>query len=378
MPPGPPVASAARPRIVVVDWLRGIAVLLMILAHTFDAWMDPVHRHGFAWAVVRHASGIPSRLFLFLVGVSSAIGFESQLQRGLSSAQMRRGTLKRGLQVLVLAYLFRLQEHILAGFWGGWMQVVRVDILNCIGASLIVLALVGTPRAGRPRYALPLALAAIFLAFGAIIGPAVMPAFIPRPLSAYVGGQRPVAWFPLFPWGAWALVGLVVGHLWLRRGRDRAGQARCFLVTGAVGAVLVIAVLTTRALAPDLIHYPSEVVQQMGPGSFFFRLGIIALIACAGWLITRWQDPARFSVVRQLGQTSLLIYWVHVEICYGFGTRPLQKQLTLPQAFLAYLLLCAAMLGLSVVKTRHGRAIGAWLRQRLRRARAADKLGQLA
>ena len=66
----------------------------------------------------------------------------------------------------------------------------------------------------------------------------------------------------------------------------------------------------------------------MGPGSFFFRLGLVLLISYAGWEITR-RDRGGFSPIRQLGMTSLLIYWIHVEICYGFASRPLQKQLEL-------------------------------------------------
>jgi hypothetical protein len=49
------------------------------------------------------------------------------------------------------------------------------------------------------------------------VGPAHFPAWLPRPLTSYLGGQRPMAWFSLFPWGAWALVGVAVGHLWVDR-----------------------------------------------------------------------------------------------------------------------------------------------------------------
>jgi fucose 4-O-acetylase-like acetyltransferase len=108
------------------------------------------------------------------------------------------------------------------------------------------------------------------------------------------------------------------------------------------------------------------VVQQMGPGSFFFRLGLIGILAFLGWLATR-RPATRDSVVQQLGRTSLLIYWVHVEICYGFATRPLQKRLTFTEAAVAYLLLCLAMYGLSLWKTRHWPALRDRLSQRLAR-----------
>jgi hypothetical protein len=67
--------------------------------------------------------------------------------------------------------------------------------------------------------------------------------------------------------------------------------------------------------------------------------------------------------IRQLGRTSLLIYWIHVELCYGFATKPLQKKLSFGQALAGYVLLCVLMYGLSLARSRY------WpgLRERLRR-----------
>jgi uncharacterized membrane protein len=319
--------------------------------------------------VVRHVSGIPSRLFLFLVGVSAAAVFGHQRARGLSTPDMRRYALRRGAGLLVLAYLFRLQEHALAGFWGGWQQVVRVDILNCIAVSLMLVGVVGA-RAERPRYVVPLLMAVVFVALGPLVGPAHFPDFIPKPLSSYIGGQRPMAWFPLFPWGAWAFVGLVVGQIWLAQSRRPDGGARCFVITGVLGALSLGTVTFIRAVHPQIIRYPSDLVQQMGPGSFFYRLGAIGVLALVGWLYTRWatrRRPGRFSVLTQLGKTSLFVYWVHVEICYGFGTKPLQKHLSFPATFVAFLLLTAFMLGLSLLKTRYAPTLVAWVKARLPR-----------
>jgi uncharacterized membrane protein len=348
----------------------------MIAAHSFDAWLIPAERVGFSYAVVRHVSGIPSRLFLFLVGVSSAAIFEQQIARGFTTAQMRQKTIRRGLLMLALAYLFRLQEHILAGFWGGWRQVFRVDILNCIAASILLLALVGIPRNGRPARALPLLVAAVLIGLGPIVGPAHFPEFLPVPLTSYIGGQRPMSWFPLFPWGAWALVGLVVGHLWLAESRKPDRGLRCFIIGGVLGALSIVSVLVIRAVKPDIIRYPSELVAQMGPGSFFFRIGVIALIALAGFLYTRWQSarvqnhPPRIRFLSVLGQTSLFVYWIHVEICYGFAARPIQKKLDFSETTIAFLILTAAMFALALLKIRYGKTLMArlrsWWQQRTR------------
>ena len=114
--PGPVTEKAAPPpRIEAIDWLRGLAVIFMIEWHAFDSWLAPWAKSGATWWWIRMMGGLPSRMFLLLVGVSAAIGFEGQLARGIDSRQMRRRSLCRGLEILVMAYLFRVQEHILAG-----------------------------------------------------------------------------------------------------------------------------------------------------------------------------------------------------------------------------------------------------------------------
>jgi uncharacterized membrane protein len=347
----PGSVATARSRVSAIDWLRGLAVVLMIQAHGFDAWLMPEAKVGAGYWLIRHMSGLPSRMFLFLAGVSAALRFESQLARGTAAGTMRWHLVKRGAQILGLAYLFRLQEHVLAGFKGGFPMVFRVDILNAIGASLLLVALVATPRHGRPRIGLTLAVAAGLLALGPLIGPAHFPDWLPRPVTSYIGGQRPMSWFPLFPWGAWALVGTAIGHLWVRQSRTPGGAARVFMLTAAAGVLSTSIVVVVRAIDPEVIRYPSELVQQMGPGSFFFRLGVIGALAGVAWLVTR-RARGRFSPFLQLGQTSLFIYWIHVDLCYGGIARPLRGHLTIPKAAACIVGLVVLMLIASLARTR--------------------------
>src|SRR5947207_2410846 len=95
-----PAAAAARVR--AIDWLRGLAVVLMIQAHGFDAWLLPEAKVGWGYWLVRHMSGLPSRMFLFLAGVSAALRFERQLARGVQAAVMRAQIARRGAQIVGL------------------------------------------------------------------------------------------------------------------------------------------------------------------------------------------------------------------------------------------------------------------------------------
>ena len=38
----------------------------------------------------------------------------------------------------------------------------------------------------------------------------------------------------------------------------------------------------------------------------------------------------------EFGQSSLFVYWVHVELAYGVFSRPWHRQLTLEQVLVAY------------------------------------------
>jgi uncharacterized membrane protein len=356
--------AAAASRLDAVDWLRGLAVVLMIETHLYDSWVSPAAKATPLYWWTRYLGGVPSRLFLLLVGVSMAIGFERQVARGVERAAIVRGAARRGLEILALAYLFRFQEYALAGFWGPAADLFRIDILNCIGASMIVVGVIAAPRGGRPQIAVALAAAAVFVGLGPLVGPAHFPTFLPTALTSYVGGQRPMAWFGLFPWAAWPLVGVAIGHVWVRASGDPRREARTFLATGAAGLVLMTVVILVRKWNPYVIHYPNDVVQQMGPGTFFYRLGLNGVFALVAYAVSRLQ-AGRFSVMRQLGRTSLLVYWVHVDLCYGLVSRPLHGHLDMRQATIGFVLMTGAMLLVSLGKTKYW---DAWRRRRPGRA----------
>ena len=346
-----PAARSSSGRLDAIDWLRGLAVVLMIQTHLYDSWLSPAARASELFWWTRFLGGIPARLFLFLVGVSMAIRFEGQLSRNVDRTTMCRGVARRGIEIVGLAYLFRLQEYALGGFGRNWPDLFRIDILNCIGACMIVVPFLAAPRAGRPQYAASLLLALVFVGLGPIIGPAHFPAWLPRPLTSYIGGQRPMAWFPIFPWAAWPLVGVAVGHYWVRQSRLPRRQAIAFLLTGLCGATLTSAVILIRRIDPHIIRYPSELVQQMGPGSFFYRLGLLGPLALLGYGVTRALG-ARFSMMRQFGRTSLLVYWIHVDLCYGMVSKPLHQRLGFGWATAGLVAMVALMLAISVLKTK--------------------------
>jgi hypothetical protein len=70
------------------------------------------------------------------------------------------------------------------------------------------------------------------------------------------------------------------------------------------------------------------------PTFFFLRLGVLLGLVPIAYA---WNAlvPGR-SPLRELGITSLFVYWIHVEMVYGVVSTPLHRQLTFPQALVAF------------------------------------------
>jgi uncharacterized membrane protein len=220
--------------------------------------------------------------------------------------------------------------------------------------------------------------AAAIIAVGPIIGPGEhLPDWLPRHLAAYIAGHDKMAAFPLIPPMAWTLVGIAIGHWLVRHSGDARRLSRAFIICGAVGLVMVAAVKLQRRFNPYLIPYTSDVAQQMGPDTFIYRLGWIGVLALLAHVAVRLWPPPRFSMMRVFGQTSFLVYWVHVELVYGLSLKYFANRLGMAQATVAFVLMTAAMLGVGVLQLKYWRGWKHALRGLRRRFGRAEPDGNL-
>ena len=126
-------------RLSYIDWMRGLAILVMIEAHVLDAWTRPADRQTLAFGVSAILAGFAAPMFLFLAGVSVALAASSGERKTGSAARAAARVRRRGWEVFGLAYLFRLQAYILnpKAMLAG---VLKVDILNIMGPSIVAAA----------------------------------------------------------------------------------------------------------------------------------------------------------------------------------------------------------------------------------------------
>jgi fucose 4-O-acetylase-like acetyltransferase len=103
------------------------------------------------------------------------------------------------------------------------------------------------------------------------------------------------------------------------------------------------------------------------PNFLLLRVGLLLVILAAAYAWCRWgAGQWGFSPLAQLGRTSLLVYWVHIEFVYGrFSILP-KHRVDIPTASFGLLTIFLAMLLLSVLRTRlkgRGMELPTWLRR---------------
>jgi len=82
------------------------------------------------------------------------------------------------------------------------------------------------------------------------------------------------------------------------------------------------------------------------------RCGILLIILFCVYAWCRWGlAQMGFSPIIQLGKTSLLVYWVHIEFVYGVLSILPKHQCSILEATLGLGVIFLAMLGLSVLRT---------------------------
>ncbi|MCL5288951.1 MAG: DUF1624 domain-containing protein [Acidobacteria bacterium] len=362
-------------RLSYIDWMRGLACLAMFQTHCYDSWLSNSARQStfFKWSQL--GGTLPAPLFLFLAGVSFALVTDKMRRRGASDNDIARTTIKRGAEIFGIAMLFRVQEYILGLPWAPWTDLLRVDILNMMGVSMMAMG--ALCRVARTPSATVISASAVAVAIALATPPlwtTLRARWLPWPLESYINGVHtypdPQPWlFPIFPWSAIAFAGLAVGFVLFS---DWAKQREALTATlfGAGGAALYFVAGWLDA-APVQIYAVYD-YWHTSPNFFLARIGILLMIlfACYAWC--RWgAGEWGFSPIIQLGQTSLLVYWVHIEFVYGrFSILP-KRDVSIQTASLGLLAIFVAMVLLSLARTRmkgRGAEVLGWLRRTLRPA----------
>lgn len=340
-----------------LDWMRGLALVIMIQVHVFNSFTRMDVRNSGVYALAVFVGGMAGPLFLFMAGMTFAFLMDRLERKEPRAAYRWMACLRRAGYIWGIAFLIRLTDW--AGTWGrgGWGEILRVDILNSMGLAMTAFSLAAFATGGRRiRWVLAAAVGI------AAVSPLVANwnwAGVPYVIRQYLEPGFERGHFPFFPCAAYLGLGMTAGAA--VRLTEAARMDRLMLWAALIGGGAILAGQYVANL-PYAV-YPQSNFWTDSPTLIAIRTGValVMLAGCYTW--TAYCAGPGWSWMQCLGRNSLLVYWVHLILVYGPITSALQKALAIPATVLATVAVIGVMVGMSALWQR-------W-RHRPKAARAA-------
>jgi len=333
-------------RLYFIDALRAWAILMMLQGHFIDGLLDPsvrdVSDRGYqTWLYFR---GITGPVFFTVSGFIFTYLLIRVPEQGWQNPRVQKG-IRRGLQLLFIGYLLRLNFlGLLKGqIYGGFYLV---DVLHCIGLSIMSVIAVYLLTQRAPKWVFPSALLGITLllfTFEPIYKTYTYP-MLPEALANYFTKANGSV-YTIMPWMGYAAFGGFLSWFFHRY------KAFRYLYE------LAIPLATFSGLS--LIYFSSgwfaglsnatgiEVFNSVANYNYLYiRLGDV-LVVFAVFMILRklLTHPSLIAI----GQKTLSIYVIHFIILYGsftglglykFFHHSLSWEIVIPGA-IAFMILCS-------------------------------------
>jgi uncharacterized membrane protein len=322
----------------------------MIEAHTLDSWTRASDRTSTVFRDAMVLAGFAAPLFLWLAGVALVLAAESAVRRGQPRRAAAESVCRRGLEIFILAFLFRLQAFVLSP-GAHPITLFRVDILNVMGPAIVAGGLLWLLSASRR---VTFAIYAAFATGVAMLTPVVRTAaavdWLPIWVQWYVRPSADNTTFTGFPWAGFVFAGAATGVL-LVAGRESRAERKAHAQLAFAGLLTLAAGFYTATL-PTI--YRDSSFWTSSPTYFAVRVGVLMTALAAMYFIERLLADRRgvLSPLARLGRHSLFVYWIHVEIVYGYATWGIHRRLPFWTAVVAYAIFATSMYGAVVLRDR--------------------------
>ncbi len=306
--------SKNMPRIYSLDFLRGIAVILMVQQHTgYWFWnaggdMGSLIGEYPLMVIINGLGGLAAPLFILLAGIGAALSLEG----GKSGKQH----ILRGLMIILSGYLLNILTP-------AWFSPVSWYVLHLIGSGMILSSVFR-----RINSAVLLTMSGVILfASVFLLNMFNTPRYLSnddmRGISSITGVCRLVFFeghFPLFPWIALFITGFISGIWITARAYINILKAAAGLFAAAILFYLIKQgdfsflknTFGARLLIINLYMYPAYPIQ-------FLTLSAVSLISVYLVLLasTKFSISAGNMLVLT-GRVSLTVFILHIIIIRNF------------------------------------------------------------
>jgi len=307
----------AKQRLYFIDALRAWAILMMLQGHFIDGLLSDEYRvsGNLLYETWKFFRGITAPVFFTVSGFIIVYLLESKSGRILRNPRIRKGIL-RGVQLIAIGYLLRLY---IPGLLQGKLfpSFFYVDVLHCIGFSLIVLIgiYILNLRLGRKANFWMLIVLAVLIF---ITEPLYAKKFyeqLPRGLANYLTVSYGSV-FTLIPWVGYSMFGGSMALAFLKY-QEKEGFYRWTMgISSIVGLVLILG-STPLFLGLHSLSGAELYLKVAENNYLFIRLGHVLITLAFFVALRRWLTHPLWV---EIGQSTLNIYIVHFVLLYGSFT----------------------------------------------------------
>lgn len=299
-----------------IDVIRAFAICMMLQGHFIDGLLAPQYRDvsNIFYAIWLYFRGITAPVFFTVSGFiftflllkppkNNKIGWEHQ--------RVKKG-IKRAITLIITAYILRCNIfNLIYGYAD--TNVQKVDVLQCIGLSLLFLVAVYLFSYKRKLWIMPvICLGVTFVLF--LFEPVYntlnynyLPVFLANYFTKHNGSV-----FTIFPWFGYASFGGFLGFLFYNYRNHR------YLYLYAISSCLGFGFLffysdfvfktlfeITGSSLSFLLWHHDYLFERLGNVLFIFAFFILM------------RNILKYNWLRRIGQNTFSIYIIHYIILYG-------------------------------------------------------------
>ena len=334
----------ASSRVYHIDALRGVAILMMLQGHFIYTLLQDADRMGPLYDFWKFCRGLTAPVFFTTSGVILVYLLIRKKEVVYRKFRMKKA-FWRGLELLMWGYILRFNIWPFLYYGRVYKEFWKVDVLQCIGVGLFLIALGYFLVSKLPdtayRILLPLAAIAVFL-FHPLYSAYDYSAWPPAIRNYFTREYGSV--FSVLPFVGYVFVGGFLGSLYTAFYYGR----RWFFIGALILLAAFLVYKSTWAMNQLYLLTDIQLFRKVSMNNFgFIRVGQVLFVYSAFMILEPFLS--NLKTLNKIGQHTLTVYIIHFFILYGsvfglgiddilFDKRSLPAEAAIPGA-LAFIVL---------------------------------------
>jgi len=309
--------SNSKSRLFFLDAIRAWAILMMLQGHFIDGLLDNAFRDNsnILFSTWKYFRGITAPVFFTVSGFIFTFLLIKSPQTGWSNPRVKKG-IKRGLELLVIAYLLRMN---IFGLFKGeiYDSFYLVDVLHCIGLSLLFIIGFYILTFAKQKWIFPTILASttLLLFIFEPIYKTMGFEFLPQAIANYLTKANGSV-FTIIPWLGYATIGSFMSVVFSKFQNSK--NLYYYIVPAYIAIGLILIFFSSDIFMSIYDITGIQLFQSIFSNNYLFiRLGDVLIVFSIFIMLRKYLMNATWL---KIGQSTLSIYIIHFIILYGSFT----------------------------------------------------------